>query len=48
MAIIAVAGGTGDVGRTIVEALLDSGKHKVFVLGRKVRDVVHVHAKTVY
>ncbi|KAH7376733.1 hypothetical protein B0T11DRAFT_335849 [Plectosphaerella cucumerina] len=35
MAIVAVAGGTGDVGRTIVEALLETGKHTVFVLGRK-------------
>jgi nucleoside-diphosphate-sugar epimerase len=39
MAIVAVAGGTGDVGRTIVEALLETGKHTVFVLGRKVRDI---------
>ncbi|KAM6506703.1 hypothetical protein FSOLCH5_013678 [Fusarium solani] len=35
MAILAVAGGTGDVGRTIVEELVRSGKHKVIVLCRK-------------
>ncbi|KAL6365989.1 hypothetical protein LRP88_00572 [Fusarium phalaenopsidis] len=35
MAILAVAGGTGDVGRTLVEELVQSGKHKVLVLCRK-------------
>ncbi|PLB49880.1 NAD(P)-binding protein [Aspergillus steynii IBT 23096] len=35
MGIIAVAGGTGSVGRTIVEALIEHGKHKVIVLSRK-------------
>ncbi|UPK95236.1 hypothetical protein LCI18_006171 [Fusarium solani-melongenae] len=35
MAILAVAGGTGDVGRTLVEELVQSGKHKVIVLCRK-------------
>jgi NAD(P)-dependent dehydrogenase (short-subunit alcohol dehydrogenase family) len=34
--IVAVAGGTGNLGRTIVKALVDSGKFQVFVLGRKV------------
>ncbi|KAJ3955134.1 hypothetical protein N0V92_008344 [Colletotrichum tropicale] len=36
MAIVAVAGGTGGVGRAIVEQLQLSGKHEFFVLGRKV------------
>ncbi|KAK4446799.1 isoflavone reductase [Podospora aff. communis PSN243] len=35
MAIVAVPGGTGNVGRSIVEALLASGKHQVKVLSRK-------------
>ncbi|EEU37358.1 uncharacterized protein NECHADRAFT_51335 [Fusarium vanettenii 77-13-4] len=38
MAILAVAGGTGDVGRTLVEELVQSGKHKVIVLCRKPLD----------
>src|SRR5690242_11252381 len=36
MAIIAVAGGTGNVGRAIVEAILAAGKHEVKILSRKV------------
>ncbi|KAI8240342.1 Oxidoreductase swnN [Colletotrichum sp. SAR 10_99] len=35
MAIVAVAGGTGGVGRAIVEQLQLSGKQQFFVLGRK-------------
>ncbi|KAM0276601.1 hypothetical protein ACHAQH_006558 [Verticillium albo-atrum] len=35
MAVIAVAGGTGNVGSTIVEALVATGKHEVKILGRK-------------
>ncbi|RSL53855.1 hypothetical protein CEP53_007604 [Fusarium sp. AF-6] len=35
MAILAVAGGKGGIGRTIVEELVQSGKHKVIVLCRK-------------
>ncbi|KAH8664582.1 hypothetical protein BX600DRAFT_301799 [Xylariales sp. PMI_506] len=35
MAVIAVAGGTGNVGRTIVEAILATGKHEVKILARK-------------
>lgn len=38
MVTVAVAGGTGSVGRTIVDALLLSGKHDVVVLSRKVRE----------
>ncbi|KAK0705795.1 hypothetical protein B0T21DRAFT_320564 [Apiosordaria backusii] len=34
MAIVAVAGGTGNVGRAIVEAILATGKHQVKVLSR--------------
>jgi len=36
MAIVAVAGGTGNIGRTIVDAILATGKHQVKVLSRKV------------
>jgi NAD dependent epimerase/dehydratase family enzyme len=36
MGIIAVAGGLGDVGRTIVEEILDSKIHQVYILTRKV------------
>lgn len=36
MVVVAVAGGTGNVGRTIVETLLQSNKHQVIVLARKV------------
>lgn len=37
MAIVAVAGGSGAVGRTIVDGLVAHGKHKVFVFSRTVR-----------
>lgn len=37
MVVIAVAGGTGNVGRTIVEALVAVGKHDIVVLSRTVR-----------
>jgi NAD dependent epimerase/dehydratase family enzyme len=36
MGVVAVAGGTGDVGRTITEQLAESGKHTVYILSRKV------------
>jgi uncharacterized protein YbjT (DUF2867 family) len=36
MAIIAVAGGTGQMGRAVVDALIASGKHKTIILSRKV------------
>jgi uncharacterized protein YbjT (DUF2867 family) len=36
MAIIAVAGGTGKLGRAIVEALRDTTSHSVYILTRKV------------
>ncbi|KAF9774463.1 hypothetical protein IL306_007541 [Fusarium sp. DS 682] len=35
MDVIAVAGGTGSVGSTIVEGLVEYGKHKVYVFSRK-------------
>ncbi|KAH0424289.1 nmra-like family protein [Colletotrichum camelliae] len=35
MAVIAVAGGTGNVGRTLVEAIVATGKHDVRILARK-------------
>ncbi|KAG5746896.1 hypothetical protein H9Q70_010421 [Fusarium xylarioides] len=35
MAIVAIAGGTGGVGKTIVEHLKHHGAHKLFILGRK-------------
>lgn len=36
MGIIAVAGGTGSVGRTIVDALVARATHKVIILSRTV------------
>jgi uncharacterized protein YbjT (DUF2867 family) len=36
MVTVAVAGGTGKVGRTIVEAIVAAGKHEVVVLSREV------------
>lgn len=36
MAIIAVAGATGRVGKTIIDVLLEQGKHTVVPLARKV------------
>lgn len=37
MVVVAVAGGTGSMGRTIVETLLQDPRHKTIVLARKVR-----------
>jgi hypothetical protein len=37
MVVVAVIGGTGSVGKTIVEALIVDGTHETIVLGRKVR-----------
>jgi saccharopine dehydrogenase-like NADP-dependent oxidoreductase len=36
MVVVAIAGGSGHVGRTIVETLVENGEHEVIVLGRKV------------
>jgi uncharacterized protein YbjT (DUF2867 family) len=37
MVVVAVAGGTGGLGRMTVEALVATGKHDVKILARKVR-----------
>jgi len=42
MSVIAVAGGLGDLGRLIVNALLETGKHEVYILSRKVRKHFHI------
>ncbi|KAL5592484.1 hypothetical protein FOBRF1_013510 [Fusarium oxysporum] len=39
MTVIAVAGGTGKLGRPIVEALIEQGEHKVVVLAREAKDI---------
>lgn len=39
MAVIAVAGGTGGVGKTIVERLAQEPKHQVIVLSRSVSQI---------
>lgn len=36
MSVIAVAGGLGDLGHLIVDALLEEGKHEVYIMSRKV------------
>ncbi|KAM0520633.1 hypothetical protein ACHAPE_003030 [Trichoderma viride] len=40
MSVVAVAGGLGNVGRTIVETLAKSSNYKVIVLGRKIQPVL--------
>jgi uncharacterized protein YbjT (DUF2867 family) len=40
MVVVAVVGGTGSVGKTIVEAFLADGTHQVIVFGRKVSDTI--------
>lgn len=42
MRSIAVAGGTGPVGKTIVDGLVAYGKHKIFVLCRNVRNLIGI------
>lgn len=37
MAVIAVAGGTGNLGRTIVDAIIATGKHEVRIFARQVQ-----------
>ncbi|KAL9571924.1 hypothetical protein ACKAV7_003913 [Fusarium commune] len=39
MSVIAVAGGTGKLGRAIVEALVEQGQHTVVALAREAKDV---------
>lgn len=41
MSVVAVAGGLGDLGRLITDALLETGKHEVYILSRKVINPVH-------
>lgn len=36
MVVVAVAGGTGGVGRTILDAIAESGEHKAIILSRTV------------
>jgi NAD dependent epimerase/dehydratase family enzyme len=43
MVVVAVAGGTGVVGRSIVEAFISQGKHDVIVLSRT---VCHIFGST--
>ncbi|KAM0420400.1 hypothetical protein ACHAPT_011820 [Fusarium lateritium] len=40
MGIIAVAGGTGGIGRALVEAVVARGKHEVKILSRKANDTL--------
>ncbi|KAF5011260.1 hypothetical protein FDECE_2613 [Fusarium decemcellulare] len=39
MSVVAVAGGTGQLGRSIVETLLENGNYKVIILTRKANQV---------
>ncbi|KAF5022958.1 hypothetical protein F66182_4983 [Fusarium sp. NRRL 66182] len=39
MVVVAIAGGTGGVGRTVLDAITKSGKHKAIVLSRTAGDV---------
>ncbi|KAL8376054.1 hypothetical protein RB595_007255 [Gaeumannomyces hyphopodioides] len=43
MVVVAVAGGTGSMGRALVDALVATGKHEVKVLSRKVLEDNNVH-----
>ena len=36
MVVIAIAGGTGNIGQTIAEVLKENPEHRVIVLSRKV------------
>lgn len=40
MVIVAVVGGTGNVGKTLVDALKENGKYEVIVFARKVSSCV--------
>lgn len=37
MPVVVVAGGRGDLGRLITQALVETEKHEVYVMTRKVR-----------
>lgn len=41
MTVVLVAGGLGDLGRPITDALFESGKYEVYIMSRKVRRNVH-------
>ena len=41
MAVVAVAGGMGDLGRPITDALFENGKYEVFIMSRKVAKMSH-------
>ena len=41
MVRVAVAGGTAGIGRTVVEAIVTTGKHDVFVLSRNVSTTLY-------
>lgn len=44
MVRIALAGGSGGVGREILDALLATGKHDITIISRKVsREMISVH-----
>ena len=36
MVVVAIAGGTGGVGRTVSDAIMEAGEHKAIVLSRTV------------
>lgn len=36
MVVVVVAGGLGDLGQLITNALLETGKHEVYIMSRKV------------
>lgn len=36
MVRVAIAGGTGNLGRTLVDAIVDTGEHDLFVISRGV------------
>lgn len=42
MVVVAVAGGTGDMGRLITDALVETGKHEVYVISRKVHTLRYI------
>ncbi|XWX00620.1 hypothetical protein V2A60_008641 [Cordyceps javanica] len=47
MPVVAVAGGTGDFGRLIVQALIATGRHKVYILSRTAKSNVNASATVI-
>jgi nucleoside-diphosphate-sugar epimerase len=43
MVVVAVAGGSGDMGRLIVDALLQREKHEVYVFLRKLSTYMYLN-----